>query len=95
MAVASAVVPEPVGSKQAEQIEQELEQERAVGLASAVLLRRAVGVAARVAELGVAATAVQQGREQQPGAWGQQGQQTPGREQQRGNQQQQAHQLVH
>ena len=71
--------------------------------ASAVQQRRELGVAARVAELGVAAIAVQQGQpgawEQQPEAWVQREQQTTAapseQREQRGNQQQQAHQLVH
>ena len=51
---------------------------RAVGPASAVQQRRELGVVARVAKLAVAAIAVRQGqgREQQPGAVVQQGQQT-------------------
>ena len=77
LAVASADPPElAVAAKQAGRIA--FAALRAVGPASAVQQRRELAVVARVAELGVAAIAVQQGqgREQQPGAWVQPEQQT-------------------
>ena len=87
--VASADLPErAVAAKQEERIA--FAASRAVGLTSAVLRRRGLGAAARVAKLGAVAIAVQQGQEQQPG------QQRPGAWErwQQGNQRQPAHRLV-